>query len=304
MKRLVDEYLHYMALEKNAAVNTLLSYRRDLTRYSSYLSATAQEDPRKVTAEVAAGFLRSMEPEGLAARSVMRCLSAVRGFHRFLLADGIATEDPTETLDAPRRTRTLPAVLTRGDVELILTQPGTTPQDKRNLWLRDRAILEVLYATGIRVSELVGLRQGDIHEDERMVRVFGKGSKERLVPIGPSALEWIGRYRKECRVLLPRQAVSQDRLFLNARGKPLSRVAIWQMVQTYAGRAGITQEVHPHTFRHSFATHLLEGGADLRAVQEMLGHADIATTQVYTHIDRTYLKQEYDRFHPRSGIGE
>jgi integrase/recombinase XerD len=245
-----------------------------------------------------------MEREGLAARSVMRCLSAVRGFHWFLLADGIATEDPTETLDAPRRTRTLPAVLTRGDVELILAQPGATAQDKRNLWLRDRAILEVLYATGIRVSELVGLRQGDIHEDERMVLVFGKGSKERLVPIGPSALEWIGRYRKECRVLLPRQAVSQDRLFLNARGKPLSRVAIWHMVQTYAGRAGITREVHPHTFRHSFATHLLEGGADLRAVQEMLGHADIATTQVYTHIDRTYLKQEYDKFHPRSGFGE
>jgi integrase/recombinase XerD len=137
-----------------------------------------------------------------------------------------------------------------------------------------------------------------------MIKVFGKGSKERLVPIGPSALHWVARYRTECRVLLQRRATTQDVLFLNIRGTPLTRVAIWQMVQHFAGQAGITHHVHPHTFRHSFATHLLEGGADLRAVQEMLGHADISTTQVYTHIDRTYVKQEYDRFHPRSGFGE
>ena len=167
--------------------------------------------------------------------------------------------------------------------------------------MRDRAILEVLYATGMRVSELITLRQADVSEEGGIVRVFGKGSKERLVPIGPSALAWIARYKRECRIRLPRRAASNDVLFLNVRGLPLTRMAIWKIVQSYAHRAGITRDVHPHTFRHSFATHLLEGGADLRAVQEMLGHSDISTTQVYTHIDRRYLAGSHDKYHPRSG---
>jgi integrase/recombinase XerD len=302
MKDLVDEYLHHLSLEKNASPNTIVSYKRDLERYRGFLRGEGVEAPDEITTERTALFLRALQQDGLAASSVMRCLSAVRGFHRFLLADGVTAHDPTEALDSPRRRRTLPGVLSRDEIEQILSQPAPSPDDKKNLWVRDRAILEVLYATGIRVSELITLRQAHLYAEEGMIKVFGKGSKERLVPIGPSALMWIARYKTECRVLLQKRTATQDILFLNVRGTPLTRVAIWQMVQHSAVEAGITHPVHPHTFRHSFATHLLEGGADLRAVQEMLGHADISTTQVYTHIDRTYLKQEYDRFHPRSGF--
>jgi integrase/recombinase XerD len=303
MKHLVDEYLHHLSLEKNASVNTIASYRRDLDRYREFMQSDGVQVPQQINTDRAARFLQSLQTDGLAAPSVMRCLSAVRGFHRFLLADGITTHDPTETLDAPRRRRTLPGVLTREEVDRILAQPSPSSDDAKNLWVRDRAMLEVLYATGIRVSELITLRQAHLYAEEGMVKVFGKGSKERLVPIGPSALEWVARYKAECRVLLQKRLTANDVLFLNIRGTPLTRVAVWQMVHHFAVQAGIEHEVHPHTFRHSFATHLLEGGADLRAVQEMLGHADISTTQVYTHIDRTYLKQEYDRYHPRSGVG-
>ena len=300
----VGEYLHYLALEKNASPNTIVSYKRDLQRYMRFLDAERVVTPDRITVDVAARFLQSLQADGLAPRSVTRALSALRGFHRFLLADGIVRADPTETLESPRKARTLPSVLTREEVDQILEQPAPAKGDRKNLWVRDRAILEVLYATGIRVSELITLKQAEVYAEEGIIRVFGKGSKERLVPIGPSALRWIERYRSETRILLARRIVAQDALFLNMRGAPLTRVAIWHMVQQYARRAGVTREVHPHTFRHSFATHLLEGGADLRAVQEMLGHADISTTQVYTHIDRSYLKQEYDTYHPRSGAGD
>ena len=300
----VGEYLHYLALEKNASPNTIASYRRDLERYMRFLKTEGIATPDGITVDVTARFLQSLQTDGLAPRSVTRSLSALRGFHRFLLADGIVAADPTETLESPRKSRTLPGVLTREEVEMILEQPAPAKGDRKNLWVRDRAILEVLYATGIRVTELVTLRQAEVYAGDGIIRVFGKGSKERLVPIGPSALAWIARYRSETRVLLVRRTAAQDALFLNMRGSPLTRVAIWNLVQHYAHKAGVTREVHPHTFRHSFATHLLEGGADLRAVQEMLGHADISTTQVYTHIDRSYLKQEYDKYHPRSGAGE
>jgi integrase/recombinase XerD len=304
MNRRLGEYLHYLAIEKNASPNTLSSYRRDLERYMRFLLAEHIQAPDRITVDITSRFLQSLKAEGLGPRSVTRALSALRGFHKFLLADGIVKGDPTETLESPRKTRSLPGVLTRDEVESILMQPAPTPGDRKNLWVRDRAILEVLYATGIRVSELITLRQAEVYAEEGIIRVFGKGSKERLVPIGPSAISWVGRYRSETRILLVRRTSTQDALFLNMRGSPLTRVAIWHMVQQYARNAGVTQDVHPHTFRHSFATHLLEGGADLRAVQEMLGHADISTTQVYTHIDRTYLKQEYDRYHPRSGVAE
>lgn len=302
MNDLVDEYLHHLSLEKNASPNTIVSYRRDLERYHRFLRGEGVESPDAITTERAALFLHTLQQDGLAASSVMRCLSAMRGFHRFLRADGVTAHDPTEALDSPRRRRTLPDVLSRDEIERILAQPAPSPDDRKNLWVRHKAVLEVLYATGIRVSELITLRQAHLYAAEGMIKVFGKGSKERLVPIGPSALAWIARYKTECRVLLQKRTATQDILFLNIRGTPLTRVAIWQMVQHAAAGAGITHPVHPHTFRHSFATHLLEGGADLRAVQEMLGHADISTTQVYTHIDRTYLKQEYDRYHPRSGF--
>jgi integrase/recombinase XerD len=299
MKQLSEEYLHFLALEKNASPNTIASYRHDIGRYLQFLESRNIHDINRVTAEHAAAFLQTLHQQGLSARSVQRNFSAVKGFHRFLQGDGVAHTDPTATLDAPKLSRTLPGVLKQAEIEEILRQPHHEQGDRKNLWIRDRAMLETLYATGIRVSELTTLRQADVAAESGVIRVFGKGSKERLVPIGPSALEWIGKYRAECRVLLARRGAGNDTLFLNMRGTALTRMAVWKIVQANARAAGIGQRVHPHTFRHSFATHLLEGGADLRAVQEMLGHSDISTTQVYTHLDREYLKEIHRTFHPR-----
>jgi len=294
-----DRYLHFLSLEKNASPNTLASYRLDITRYLAFLESRHVTDLTQVSGDHAAGFLVSLRKGGLSPRSVNRSFSAVRGFHRFLMIEGITRVNPAESVTPPRLGRSLPDVLTPAEVEAILRQPAEEGRDKRLLWLRDRAILETLYATGMRVSEMLMLRQADLTVEQEVVRVFGKGSKERLVPIGKSALHWIERYRTECRAGLLKRGAAQDVLFLNARGAPMTRMAVWKIVQQYARKAGIGKEVHPHTFRHSFATHLLEGGADLRAVQEMLGHSDISTTQVYTHIDREYLKEVHRTFHPR-----
>ncbi len=299
MIRYRDQYLHYLVLERNASPNTVASYRIDLDRYIAFLGARGVGSPEEVSEDHAVQFLASLRQRGLSPRSVTRTCSAIRGFHKFLLGDGITSHNPTETIDSPKLARTLPGVLSREDIDAILEGASPSPKDPRSLWLRDRALLEVLYATGIRVSELIALRQSDVMEESGIVRVFGKGRKERLVPIGRSALAWIGRYRHECRGLLHTRAQSQDALFLNARGRSMTRMAVWKIVQSCAAKAGITKGVHPHTFRHSFATHLLEGGADLRAVQEMLGHSDISTTQIYTHIDREYLKEVHRTFHPR-----
>jgi integrase/recombinase XerD len=292
-------YLHFLALEKNASPNTIVSYRLDIQRYIAFLEQSRVTQLDQVTEDHTTGFLRSQRDRGLSARSVTRSFSAVKGFHKFLLGDGVTHRDPTDTIDPPKLARVLPDVLSVEEIEAILRQPTESPQDRRHLWVRDRAILEVLYATGIRVSELLTLTRARVLADQGIVRVFGKGSKERLVPIGLSALEWIARYERECRSVLQRRGGGHDVLFLNARGRPLTRMAIWKIVQANTRRAGVAKEVHPHTFRHSFATHLLEGGADLRAVQEMLGHSDISTTQIYTHIDREYLKEVHRTFHPR-----
>ena len=299
MNRFRDQYLHFLSLEKNASPNTVASYRLDITRYLAFLESRQVADLTQVSSDLVAQFLINLREEKLSPRSVNRSFSAVKGFHKFLMVEGLTRLNPADAVTPPRLGRSLPDVLTPQEVDLILQQPRANERDRRALWLRDRAILETLYAAGMRVSELITLRQGDLLVDQEIVRVFGKGSKERLVPIGKSALHWIGRYRNECRARLLRRGAAQDILFLNARGSPMTRMAVWKIVQTYAGRAGIRKEVHPHTFRHSFATHLLEGGADLRAVQEMLGHSDISTTQVYTHIDREYLKEVHRTFHPR-----
>jgi integrase/recombinase XerD len=299
MNRYCNQYLHFLALEKNAAPNTIASYRFDLSRYLEFLERNHIRDVAKVTEGHTSHYLRTLRDRGLSPRSVTRAFSAIKGFHKFLVGDGVAKTDPTTSIDAPKLARTLPDVLSQDEVEAILRQPVASPEDKRNLWMRDKTILEVLYATGIRVSELISLKQSSIFKDEEIIRVYGKGSKERIVPIGTPALDWIDRYKKECRIGLLRHGTSQDALFLNVRGTPMTRMAIWNIVQTYTAKAGVTKEVHPHTFRHSFATHLLEGGADLRAVQEMLGHSDISTTQIYTHIDREYLKEVHRTFHPR-----
>lgn len=294
-----NSYLHYLALEKNAAHNTIASYKLDLQRYLAFLKRSNVRDVSAINDAHAAQFLSMLRDEGLSPRSVTRALSAIKGFHKFLVGDGITKKNPTEAIDAPKLPHLLPDVLNQNEIEAILSQPAASAHDTKNVWLRDKAILETLYASGLRVSEVIHLKQSDIFTHETLIRVFGKGSKERIVPIGGSALRWIGRYTTECRALLARRGESADALFLNARGRPMSRMAVWNIVQANTKKAGIKKEVHPHTFRHSFATHLLEGGADLRAVQEMLGHSDISTTQIYTHIDREYLKEVHRTFHPR-----
>jgi len=297
-----EDYLHFLELEKNASRNTIASYRLDIGRYLRFLEGKGVTHPDQTTEELASGFLDTLRAR-LSPRSVTRCISSLNGFHKFLMGEGVSTRNPMEGIDVPKLERVLPDVLSQAEVESILSQfDRETPlasERKRRLILRDRAILEVLYATGMRVSELIILKQRDVMEQQGIVRVFGKGSKERLVPIGKSALTWIARYKKDCRAVLEARNAGQDALFLNARGRPMTRMAIWKIVQAYTRKAGIMKEVHPHTFRHSFATHLLEGGADLRAVQEMLGHSDISTTQIYTHIDREYLKEVHRTFHPR-----
>ncbi|HCA78567.1 MAG TPA: site-specific tyrosine recombinase XerD [Bacteroidetes bacterium] len=288
-------YFNFLRLEKGLSQHSLHSYRFDLTKYSVFLTGVNIDSARAVTEAHLGKFLVTLSDQRLSASSVARILSAVRGFHRFLVGEGIHDDDPTDNIDAPKRSKHLPGVLSIAEIELILKQPDTREQ----LGRRDRAILEVLYATGVRVSELTSLKQSDLMFDSDLILVFGKGSKERLVPIGSSAVEWVKKYQSEVRIHLVRSGKSLDVLFLNYRGGKLSRAALRDMIVKYARMAGIKKEVHPHTFRHSFATHLLEGGADLRAVQEMLGHADISTTQIYTHIDREYLKEVHRTFHPR-----
>jgi integrase/recombinase XerD len=295
----VQEYIRYLQLEKNASRNTIASYSLDMARYLQFLRKHNIKSPDAVTDAHMTRFVAHLRKEGLSPRSVTRTLSAVKGFHKFLQGDGVAKNNPVESVDRPKLPQSLPEVLSLPEIDAIFAAPAPAANDARNLWVRDRAILETLYATGVRVSEIVTLKQAHLLADEKLVRVFGKGSKERLVPIGDSALKWIARYKKETRVHLQKRDRSQDILFLNTRGTLMSRMSIWNIVRESALKAGVIKAVHPHTFRHSFATHLLEGGADLRAVQEMLGHVDIATTQIYTHIDREYLKEVHRTYHPR-----
>jgi integrase/recombinase XerD len=295
MKEHVRSYLHYLEIEKNASTNTIASYKLDLARYLQYLEEKNITSLEKIKENDIAGFLSLLYDIGLSASSVSRNLTAIKMFHRFLVGDGITKNNPTENVDTPKLEKQLPDVLSQDEVETILSQPNTVEP----LGIRDRAILETMYATGVRVSELIGLKQSCLHAEVGIIQVFGKGSKERLIPIGKSALEWIAKYQREVRPQYAKKGRGKDVVFLNTRGTPLSRMTIWNIVDRYTRQAGIQKDVHPHTFRHSFATHLLEGGADLRAVQEMLGHSDISTTQIYTHIDREYLKEVHRTFHPR-----
>jgi integrase/recombinase XerD len=296
LDRQLSRYYDFLRLEKQVAENTLVSYDFDLTRYCEYLRGVAIKSAAKVTEDHISRFIQTLHEQGLSPRSIARTLSAVRGFHRFLLGEEETNDDPTENIGSQKRSKSLPEVLTVSEVDKILAQPDT----RKPLGIRDRAVLETLYATGVRVSELINMKQSNLMFETELVLVFGKGAKERLVPIGRSARRWVGRYQKESRPLYAKRGKALDYLFLNARGTKLTRQAIWDIIRKYSRSAGITKEVHPHTFRHSFATHLLEGGADLRAVQEMLGHADISTTQIYTHIDREYLKEVHRTFHPRA----
>ncbi|MGD0589351.1 MAG: site-specific tyrosine recombinase XerD [Bacteroidota bacterium] len=295
LDRQIRNYLEFLRLEKNLSPQTLVSYKFDFAKYRSYLIHSGVHAASGVTEEHIGKFLATLHRRNLTARSVARILSTIRGFHRYLLGEEEVKDDPTQIIDSPKQEKNLPEVLSIAEVDEILKQPDTSSR----LGIRDRAMLETLYATGIRVSELVFLKQSNFMVEDGLILVYGKGSKERLVPIGRSARQWIEEYQKQSRVHLAKAGKSQDYLFLNIRGTKLTRDMVRKLVEKYSFTSGIGKKVHPHTFRHSFATHLLEGGADLRAVQEMLGHADISTTQIYTHIDREYLKEVHRTFHPR-----
>lgn len=291
---LLERFDEFLALEQGSSARTSEAYGRDLARLVDWATAHAVAGPAVLTAAHLREFVYHLKDLGLAPSSIRRSISAIRTWYRFLLAEGVLTTDPSERLEAPRKWRTLPDVLTAEEVDRLI---GAVSVDLP-LCFRDRAMLELAYGAGLRVSEWIGLGVADVQLDELVVRVFGKGGKERLVPIGRQAAGAVAIYVRELRPRLERGA-GQGRLFLNARGRPLSRMGAWGILRAHVEAAGLSKAVTPHTLRHSFATHLLEGGADLRAVQEMLGHADISTTQIYTHVDREHLRQVHRQFHPR-----
>jgi integrase/recombinase XerD len=291
----VDTYLTHLAVEKRLAANSIASYSRDLVQLAEFAAGThtALTDLDQSALEA---FIRAQMATGRSPRSVTRTIAGVRGFYRFLVIDGRLQASPAADVHAPRGWHTLPKYLSLEDVDTLLAQPDVaTPRG-----LRDRALIELLYATGLRVSELVGLRPGEVNLDAQLVTCMGKGGKERVVPIGDQASTWLQRYLREARPPLLRRRTS-PRLFVNARGggPGLSRVGFWKILKVYARQAGIRQSLSPHVLRHSFATHLLERGADLRAIQVMLGHADLSTTQIYTHVLEARLRSVYDQCHPR-----
>ncbi|GMV04351.1 MAG: tyrosine recombinase XerD [Gemmatimonadota bacterium] len=291
-----EQFQDYLTFERGLSDRTVSAYGRDLSRWAGFLEGRGIAAPEAVTPADLRDWVFGLKEAGLAPTSIRRAQSAVRTYYAFLLAEGSVTVDPTERLESPKLGRRLPDFLTHEEVAAFLDAPDPDAP----LYWRDRAVLELLYATGMRVSELVELPLTALDLDEGFLTVFGKGSKERLVPVGAPALRALGRYLREVRPGLDRgKGMAKARVFLNARGGPLSRMAVWTLVKASARRAGIPRKVSPHTLRHTFATHLLEGGADLAAVQELLGHADIATTQIYTHVDREYLRDVHRRYHPR-----
>ncbi len=295
MEIFLREYLSSLELERNLSVNTIKSYRTDLNSLINFLKRKKIKDPSEITFQHLTSFFKVISKLELSSRSSARYYSSIKGFFKYLFANGYLEKNPMERLSAPKISKGLPIVLNLNEVEKILDCPDTSTK----LGLRDKSLLETFYACGLRVSEMINLKVADLFLNEEIIRVFGKGSKERLIPIGSSAIKWIEEYLIKSRPLLVKKTKSENYLYLNSRGTKLSRMGIWKIVKQNSEYAGMKKEVHPHTFRHSFATHLLEGGADLRAVQEMLGHADISTTQIYTHLDRDYIKQIHREFHPR-----
>ncbi len=292
MDRWVDQFLLYLRIERGLADNTLSAYGRDLAVFLNFLEQRSLSLAAVETTDIEA-YLRELR-ETMSARSTARALSSIRMFFRFLTAEGLLESNPVRLIDSPKLDRRLPDVLSAGEVEKLLASPsGDAPVS-----LRDRAMLELLYATGLRVSELVGLRMRNINLEAGFVRTMGKGAKERVIPIGQKALEAVREYLKRGRSAFVRRGTGSE-LFLNCRGKGISRQGFWKLIKKHALRAGISKNLSPHSLRHSFASHLLEGGADLRSVQFMLGHADIATTQIYTHVTRSRLKEVHEKFHPR-----
>lgn len=285
----------YLQLEKSLSDNTVQAYMQDLEKLTQYLLLiNAEKSPRQIVLSDLEAFVKWISELGMTPSSQSRIISGIKNFYKYCLQEQIATKDPTALLEAPKLKRSLPDVLSFDEIESIIGAIDlSTPEGVRN-----KAVIETLYSCGLRVSELVNLKISCLYFDVGFIRVIGKGDKERLVPVGGSAIKHVEIYKNNVRVHTPVKPGNEDILFLNRRGRKLSRVMIFMIIKDLAKQAGITKNISPHTFRHSFATHLVEGGADLRAVQEMLGHESITTTEIYTHLDREYLRDTLQRFHP------
>lgn len=295
MKDQLEDYLHFLIVERGLSENTIVGYRQDLQEALAYFQKTTT-DFTQVDQFLILNYLESLQQAGKSRSTVIRAVSSLRKFFQYLAQFGIIKSDPMLKVDSPKKAQTLPDVLTVAEVNSLLA----TPNVSRSLGVRDRAILETLYATGLRVSELVNLRLADLHLPMKLIQTIGKGDRERIIPISDVAIDWLNRYLTTTRQELLKNRPNTEFVFLNAHGRQLTRQAIWQMIKKYVKLARIKRHVTPHTLRHSFATHLLENGADLRIVQELLGHADISTTQIYTHISHRHLSEVYNQFHPRT----
>lgn len=294
---MLNDYFDHLIIEKGLSKNSISAYGRDLDDFVTFLSEKSKDIFTAERTDVSA-YVQKLSGDGLLPRSLARKMSAIKGLYKYLISEKMIKDDPTLDMQGPKTGRKLPHPISYTDMERLLAAPDINKKGG----LRDRAMLELLYACGLRVSEMSDLKTSDMDRESSFLRVFGKGSKERIVPLGKAALEWINRYINEERSLFVKQH-SGDYVILNQRGKKLSRIGAWKIIHTYARAIGIDIPVSPHSFRHSFATHLLNGGADLRSVQEMLGHADISTTQIYTHVDNSYLKDVHQTFHPRNKKG-
>ncbi|VAX36316.1 Site-specific tyrosine recombinase XerD [hydrothermal vent metagenome] len=294
MEKYLDEFIDFLSFERRLAGNTLMAYRRDLKKYFQYLKTQKIEDPGKIKQKNITNFMHAQKQEGMAVSSICRNLAAIKMFHRFLVSERVVKEDSSSLIETPKIWKTIPDVLNCQEIEQIIEAA------KGSKWkqVRDYAMLELFYASGMRVSELVNLTVDNINLDIGYVRCFGKGHKERIIPVGKKARYAVMKYCTKTRQKLLKNSTTMS-LFLNIRGTSISRQSVWKIIKFYAVKAGIKKEIKPHTFRHSFATHLLEHGADLRSVQEMLGHADISTTQIYTYVDKEKLRSVHKEFHPR-----
>jgi integrase/recombinase XerD len=291
---LLDGFYTYMVAERRLAPNTVESYGRDLARYCAFIEQGPVPQVRSCTRTHLLNFLSAEQSNGLSARSISRMVSSIKTFYNYLIIEGVVVQNPFQDVRTPQRDRRLPNVMSRDEVEALIKAPDTDLP----LGFRDRTFFEVLYATGLRVSELVGLRMDNLNLDAGFVIVMGKGSKQRIVPLGEVALGFLQAYLTRVRPVLMKRSVNSF-VFVNRDGLPMSRQGFWKLVKKYCLAAGIAKKISPHTLRHSFATHILEGGADLRSVQMMLGHSDITTTQIYTHVAGSTLKKIHDTYHPR-----
>ncbi len=294
MRELIEAFLNYLSVERGLSRNTITSYQEDLNYYMNYLESKGIDTLSRTTRNDITNFMLSQKDKGLAANSVARRLAAIKAFYRFLVREKILKTDPSSLIDSPKLWKKIPDALSINEVTKLLEQPDIRQQ----LGVRDKAVLEALYATGMRVSEAVNLKTDNVNVDVGFLRCIGKGNKERVIPLGKKAIRSVQRYLEVSRPKLLKGKTSEY-LFLSRFGKRISRQSLWKIIKRYARQAGIKKPIRPHILRHSFATHLLERGADLRSVQEMLGHSNISTTQIYTHINKDRLKTIHKMFHPR-----